>query len=360
MRVHDLQRLDAHLIPEPSGEVRVFCAVRNEMLRLPYFIHYYRKKGVERFIFIDNGSTDGTREYLLEQKDCHVFYTEASFGGARAGTEWKNALLDQYGNGQWCLNLDADEILIWPNSEETSLKDLCAWLDHEGVDGLYTFLLDMYADLPIADAQYQQGSPFIDTAPLFDADYTFQKRVRLAFWRGSAFPEMMVHGGPRLRMFYTDQQKTHSYISRYFKLAKWEFFRLLTHIGLYNGDKMPHPAPMLFKIPLVKWRTDMGYKAATHLMHSPITLSSMTGILMHFKFFSDFHEKVEIEVQREQYFGKSIEYKKYKEFLEKEDNRVLFQYQGSSYYKDTNDLVAKNLMRRPDAYDRFVRERKTP
>jgi hypothetical protein len=38
----DLKRLDTHGIPEDKSEIRLFGVVRNESLRMPYFLDYYR------------------------------------------------------------------------------------------------------------------------------------------------------------------------------------------------------------------------------------------------------------------------------------------------------------------------------
>jgi hypothetical protein len=58
----------------------LLSVVRNEALRLPYFLSYYRSIGFDRFIVVDNDSTDGTRELLLAQPDIFVFHTSEHFG----------------------------------------------------------------------------------------------------------------------------------------------------------------------------------------------------------------------------------------------------------------------------------------
>ena len=35
--------------------------MRNEKIRLPFFLRYYRNLGVNHFLIVDNDSTDGTR-----------------------------------------------------------------------------------------------------------------------------------------------------------------------------------------------------------------------------------------------------------------------------------------------------------
>src|SRR5215467_4619488 len=114
MRVHTLLRIDSHRIRKDQSEIRLFMTARNEILRLPHTIDHYRKIGVARFFVIDNGSTDGSIEFLRAQPDCHVFVTHDSFKDSRGGADWQNALLDQYGMNHWCLAVDADEWLVYP------------------------------------------------------------------------------------------------------------------------------------------------------------------------------------------------------------------------------------------------------
>ena len=41
------------------ADILLVCTFRNEQIRLPYFLKYYRDLGVAHFLFIDNGSEDG-------------------------------------------------------------------------------------------------------------------------------------------------------------------------------------------------------------------------------------------------------------------------------------------------------------
>src|SRR5690349_10399577 len=139
----ELVRLDRHDIPDDRSEMRLFGVMKNESLRLPYFLEYYRGLGVKRFFIVDNDSTDGMTEFLLEQEDCCVFHTKGSYARSRAGLAWLNPLMDVYGDGYWVILADADEIFVYPGNHARPLPDLCAWLDHGGYQGVFTLLLDM-------------------------------------------------------------------------------------------------------------------------------------------------------------------------------------------------------------------------
>ena len=111
---YQLERRDTNKLTIASNEVLCCVAVRNESMRLPYFLKYYRQKKVTRFFIIDNDSTDGTLEYLLAQADVHVWSSTLSFRDANFGAAWFELLMRRYGLGHWVLIVDADELLYYP------------------------------------------------------------------------------------------------------------------------------------------------------------------------------------------------------------------------------------------------------
>jgi Glycosyl transferase family 2 len=90
-------RIDDRPIGDDRNEIRAFMTVRDEMLRLRQNLAHHRSIGVRRFFVIDNGSTDGSGEFLQAQPDCHLFLTRNSYADSRYGLEWQQALLDEYG-----------------------------------------------------------------------------------------------------------------------------------------------------------------------------------------------------------------------------------------------------------------------
>ena len=69
--------------PIKPSEGIVLCNVRDEIDLLPHFLKHYRQIGVKRFAFVDNGSTDQTLPFLLDQSDCDVFQFTGSFKPVR-------------------------------------------------------------------------------------------------------------------------------------------------------------------------------------------------------------------------------------------------------------------------------------
>ena len=65
-----------------SDSLLSFSCIRNELPRLKYFLNYYRAKGVDHFFIVDNGSTDGSQEFLINKPDVTVFQTGSSYRGS--------------------------------------------------------------------------------------------------------------------------------------------------------------------------------------------------------------------------------------------------------------------------------------
>ncbi|OZA17880.1 MAG: glycosyl transferase family 2, partial [Rhodobacterales bacterium 17-64-5] len=61
-RRRQLQPVANRLASCPPQPILLFATLRNERVRLPYFLQYYRKLGIDHFLLVDNGSDDGSRE----------------------------------------------------------------------------------------------------------------------------------------------------------------------------------------------------------------------------------------------------------------------------------------------------------
>lgn len=312
-----LTQLDQNKIEPVAGEIIGFACVRNESVRLPYFLEYYRMLGVSRFIIIDNASTDGTRALLRSEANVHVFYTEQSYSDSNSGVHWINHLLSRYGCGHWVLVADADELFVYPRVEDINLPQLTAYLDRTGAQGIQTFLIDMYATGPIQEAKYVPGSPFLSCCPYFDGD-------SYVYPGDSPYTSRNIptRGGARLRLFWEGQENQHG-----------------------------NP-PFLPKVPLVKWRRNLQFKASTHLIDG-IKLAELTGVLLHFKLFSKFVENAFTESKRGEYWDNAVQYSAYANVLRYSKDLTAF-YEGSVRYRDSMQLVALNMATLPDSYAEYV------
>lgn len=309
-----MKRLDDKNISIEESEIIVFSCIRNEILRLPYFLQYHRELGVDRFIFVDNASSDGSTEYLLSQEDVHVFYTEDSYSESKCGVDWLNELLNIYGSRHWSLTLDADELFVYPSCEVVELRQLTDYLDMCGSQAVVTFMLDMYSDKAIKDTEYLRGESFLNACNYFDVDGYIERDDN----------NIPVRGGPRYRLF-------------------WQGF---------NRDK---PSPVLKKIPLVKWRGDLKYEASTHIINN-ITLSSLTGVVQHFKFFSDFYTSAELESKRQEHWDAAAQYNSYWDVMRNNQSLSAI-HKGSVRYENSSQLVTMGLMRSTEGFDCFFEKK---
>lgn len=176
----------------------LFSCIRNEREFLPWFLQYYRSAGVEEFFMIDNASSDGTREYLHEQPDVHLFSADENFFAAGGGMLWVNQLVQRYGRESWCLYLDTDEMLVTLDGRPPDLKTLCRDLQAGGAEILPGVMIDMYCDDWDRCASYRQGDDPLDYCRYFDTDY---------FRYGSVeSPYLEVGGGFRTRLFKTSEK----------------------------------------------------------------------------------------------------------------------------------------------------------
>src|SRR5260370_11721029 len=150
-RHYRLARKDSKYLSLRSSVILCCTVLRNELPRLPYFIEYYRKKGVGTFLAVDNGSSDGSFEYLLQQPDVYVWQSDLSFNRANFGAGWFEPILRMHGQGHWCLIVDVDELLYYPECERRSIADLCRRLDAQGKSAFHPPPPPIYSPLPLKD-----------------------------------------------------------------------------------------------------------------------------------------------------------------------------------------------------------------
>ena len=265
-------------------DILLFSTQRNEKIRLPHFLDYYRKMGVGHFFFVDNDSEDGSADYLADQPDVSLWGTRASYKRSRFGVDWLNWLQIKHAHGHWALTVDPDEFLIYPFCDTRPLRALTDWLDASSIKSFSAMLLDMYPKGRLDEQPYQPGQNPMEIASWFDSgNYSLSRNFR--------FTNLWIQGGPRARVFFKDN---------------------------------PTKAPALNKVPLVKWNRRYVYVSSTHML-LPRGLNQVydewggekaSGVLLHAKFLDTFSAKALEELERGQHYAGSIEYKAYAESLQ--------------------------------------------
>jgi glycosyltransferase involved in cell wall biosynthesis len=302
-----IQRFDGRNIPLVRSEIRAFMIVRNEALRLPFMLKHYFERGVDRIFVLDNDSTDDTRSIVLSFKNTHLFHTKDIYAHHGA---WMDLLLRHYGNGCWCLVLDADEMIVYPGFEIVSLRELCNFLDKESFDALDCVLLDMYPDRALSKIKYIQGTDPLQIASWFD----FDKASYMEFGAGPWYCHEwnILHQGP----------------ARFLGGMRKRVFGVQACVS---------------KVPLVKFRNSMALSPGAHLIQGA-RVADLRGALLHFKFLDDFTANVQREIGREQHWNNAQEYKGYSAVLSLEAD-LNFMSPISKKFVGSSELVTLGVMK---------------
>ena len=299
----------SRISPEPeilAQDILCCIVVRNETMRLPYLLSYYRQQGVNRFLIIDNDSIDGTRNYLLAQADVTLWQGDRPFSEVNFGSAWFELLLRKYGVDHWCLTIDADEILYYPNCETRNLQSLCADLDRQYQRAFTAILLDMYSDRPIESTHYEPGQNFLDVCSYFDRQFYHQEIIETDTEYAG---QKRYVGGMRERVFGAE--------------------------GDYH----------LNKVPLLKYRPDMILMGGQHLIGiAADQIAQETGALLHFKYFASFQTYVASEIDRQQHSEGAAQYQQYAAKLQQTESLTLFDAHHSLKLHHSQQLVDLGVM----------------
>jgi hypothetical protein len=298
--------------------------------------------GVDRFFVVDNDSSDGTVEYLRDQPDVHLFRTANRYSEARSGTDWLHALLLEFGVGEWCLTVDIDELLVYPDSEHTTLHKLTEYLDRNGYEALSCLLLDLYPSGPLSECSYEPGGDLLAAAPYFDAG-PYERSP------GDLCPGVVIRGGVRERIFYPESRSRSSAAKTYAGICDEVSRRLpfLREMPWIRASRRREP-PCLTKVPLVRWDEQSAYVYSTHFI-SPKVVAPDTGALLHFKFLHDFHSRAVDEAARAEHYDEAFEYRRYAEKLNL-DPTMTFMDDSSARFDGTAGLVRLGLMQETEAW----------
>lgn len=284
-----------------DSDIVLFTPARNEMLRMPSFLKHYRQLGVDKFVIIDNDSTDGSVEFLLKQNDVYLFHSTGSYAKSGHGIAWVNFLIKKYAGKNWVLHVDVDELLVYPNFENKKLSELCRYLDSKGQSVLPSFMLDMFSEKLDFQLNIKSGDDLLENTGYFYNDYMMLKTVNPPFLapRGGIFSRLL---GPKY---------------------------------------LP-----LVKTPLIK-SSEVLHLSSTHICTLSI-ISEITSALLHFKLVGDFKAKAKEEMQRKQHAGAGSNYKGYYDMMNNlPDDFAYTSLDKTVKYESSQQLVDLGLIHKP-------------
>lgn len=315
----------------------VHCIIKDEMYFLPSFLDHYRSLGGEQFLFWDDGSTDGSSDYLKAQPDCVVLSCSFSYGASvdivdaplrntvsRVGVLAKTFMAKKVGLEGWAIGVDADEFILLP-SQFTDFKDLIASLDSPDLQVVLSSLVEFYPD-----RIWQPGpSPapvclndLLGLYPYFDAHPLFELNAGEGALQGET---------ASMRLFRKFEVR--SPFPGYFPPSR--FFRWLV------GDPPRTPA---HKTPLIKWSSDT-FLQGNHLPKA-VAPSDLLLAMAHFKFTRDLDRRTDGAIASRAYASNSLRYDCYDALIATmRKTNASFLGPQSRKFESAVDFLTTGLMR---------------
>src|SRR5579862_5997103 len=274
-----------------DAPIIAWSIVRDEIEFLPWFLDHHRRIGIRHFLMVDDGSVDGTVDYLLAQEDCMVVRSEVRYADVVRGKDLlRNAIAQRFFCGRWAFQLDPDEFVFLPSGKGGDLPSLCRALDEAGVVCCWANLVDVYpATFEEVLLPFQPASEPLAVANCFDY-------------------------GPYLLLNVTPESTTLAPRTVYGGLRE----RLYRQFGLLSGDQPEAttglPAPTIYKVPLVKWSPEKEL-LNSHLLNIRADPRILLA-LAHVKFAPGLPQRIERALRWRSYWRASIEHRAYAHILE--------------------------------------------
>jgi hypothetical protein len=247
------------------NDLPLIVATRDSRGLLPSFLTHYRGLGVTRFLVVDEHSSDGSRDLLLEQPDVELYSPSLNYADALRGKLWREAIVRLYGRNRWYVNVDVDEFLVYDRYRSRALPEVVARLNQLGLKRLAAPMIDLYPTGAIESAAIPESAERMpwQAAPMFDADgYSFEVGLR----------SMRIRGGVIRRAFAGDLELVK------FPVVYWDALTVLARSIHY---------------PLPYWRN----------------FGMIGGALLHFRFVAGFKKRTFEAVATGQYAGQSRFYR---------------------------------------------------
>lgn len=274
------------------------CVAKNDLRRLQMVVEHHRQLGIQHFVVLDNDSTDGSREWLVQQPDIDTFLVRQKFQSlVKYG--WINRLIAHYGLNRWYLYLDSDELLVYPGCEQVDLLQLPRILEHKQHDRLAALMLDMYS----AKTLYSLTDP---VQPLQE-QYNFFDSQSYDLTVGKRGP--IIKGGPRKRVF----------------------------------SEKSEDSPLLIKYPLFKAMPGTIFESA-HYLYPYQQTRRIEAAILHYKFLDSDLQRHEQIAREGNFQGGSREYKRYLSTYRDQQN-LTFIGEGSVRYVDSSSLQHVSLIK---------------
>jgi hypothetical protein len=294
-----------------ADELVTITVVRNGEPYAAQFVEHYTRLGVRHMVFLDNGSTDRTREILSGFPNTTVLATRVSY--VKYENAMKLYLARRFSTGRWNLCVDVDEFFDYPFSSVVPLRRFLQYLDERRFTAVVCQMLDMFADAPLADltrgddATLARTCGFYDLSAIERSDYDWSD--------GSGGPIKMHWGGIRRAVFGTNNG--------------------LTKAALVRMDAGVQP--------FHTWHHATGAR-----------LADVSCVLLHYPFTSSFVEKVRDAVRTGRYGATTTdEYAGYFRAIEAQP-RLSLRRAEARRYEGVDQLLGEGFLVASERYRRWA------
>jgi hypothetical protein len=321
----------------------LYAIVRDELFFMPAFFDHYRKLGIKQFVILDDGSVDGTLQFLCDQPDCVVLRSEWGFGkrmdvvdpggsvwrGTRWGTVLKNIIPRTFLQDKYALYVDADEFLILPEKVPDAGAAFAILAEHN-VDCVAANLIEFYPK-SVSDIEGQfHPRTFAD---LTERYCWFDGRPLTSINDGEFPLKLETSASHRLFRQYGVQPSD--------PLA-WLGLRIFETADQRRKRKWARSST--YKTPIIRWREGVWLKSS-HLTNVPPTSMAILG-LAHFKFSHDAYNKIDRAVRWRSHHSKGFRYQYYGQLLQNMKKRNgMFLSDHSTAYQGSAQLEKLGLLK---------------
>ena len=316
----------------------LFAILRNEMYFLEHFFSHYRMLGVERFIFLNDRSDDGSFEYLLQQPDTIIVESDRSYGdtvrvsqrSADQTTQhrmihlWRGMLHDLFAKDKWALQVDLDEFVHLPDN--TTFQGIIAKLENQPSCVVWGVMLDAY---PKDIAEFVESENTTRFNPSTTWYFDGERHLHL---RRNKVPRVK-YPGARARLY-----RAYGIDKLYRDLGlrlDSQAVQLLKKI--VPGAKV-RGYNALFKPTLIKWKNSSYFKNS-HNTNLPASSDYLLPI-QHYRFAGSLSRKVQVGLLEQSYYLGSRDHRFLAELL-----RIMNEKNGSFLYSRSRSI---------NSYDDFL------
>ncbi|MEJ8474057.1 glycosyltransferase family 2 protein [Roseibium algae] len=345
------EAFDLHELPELSieeGSITAIILAYNELLRFPHFLDHHRNAGVTRFLVVDNGSTDGSAAFLDAQPDVVRFPSSQPYKNFKS--RWRHLLANRYLEDRWVVFPDVDELMVYPGWPETPLTELTSFWRQNGVQGVFSTMIDMYPAKPLDVVKYTSDTPFLSLCSYFDG--TGYRLLPLSKHTSTHFPTppFQLYGGARERLFPVEGNRKAGRFDRWLEQfvfspnARIRSKLLRKFARKYLKSTWPQDSASMGKVPLLLWSSDFQFSGGVHRLSQELKIAEDWVSLLHFKYLDDFAERSKEAAERAQHANNSGHYRHYIKHMDE----VLSQgalYPNSVRFSAVTDLEKVGLVR---------------